>query len=884
MKRGFRMIAGVWATVVLATGVSAGWAQQPTANAPAVPGGSPKIEFAEPKHDFGKVWVGDKLEHAFKARNIGTADLKILGVRPKCGCTTPSGTPTSIAPGATADFLFKVDGDRYHGDFSTTVDIETNDPVQKVVHLTLAGHMQHYVEATPPGVLFDGLRPDSTAETTVMLKSQTDKPVKLSVRSPINPSPVFKWELKEVTPGKVYSLSVKAAPPYPNKRNIQVLEIETGLPNVPPVKIICTAVAPERLDVEPTVLIIPQNKEAVTRPVHFTINGGKDVKLLEAVSQDPNIKVNVETRKAGRDYMVNLVFPPDYTVPGSFTFLALKTDDSERPEMRVLIRSPALPTPPATRPQALDAFAEARRSATTRPATPQTQPAKPAAYLVGVSAPTIDATTFDNRPVNVGGASNVVRLLVFYASWCPHCKQALPEMENLYRRYSTKGVEIVAVNVDTRLGRMARTEEQILAQYKDLQLSLPLVMDRQQVIGPKYRVVSFPTLVLIGKTGVVEAVHFGFDSQTVSVLSNEFDLLLQGKTRTAFPVVQAAPPTPAVPPAAPPKPTMPLVGSPAPSAVAKTFDGHEIKIGAGSGRVQMLTFYASWCGFCKKAMPDLQKIHEEYKDKGVDVIAINLDGRAGQGARTEEQTLATYKEWKLSMPMTMDPDQKIGQRYQLTGFPTFVIVGSTGTVESVRAGAEDDFNSAVRNELNLLLQGKTRAAFPAPTVASPPARPQNPAMQLAGKPAPSAPAKTFDGKQITVGAGSGRVQLLAFYASWCGFCKKAMPSVQKIYDDYKDKGLEVVAVNSDSPVGRAARTVEQTLATYKEWNLSFPMTMDAESKIGRQFNVSGFPTFFLIGSTGQVEAVYVGGGEVTGTVARAKIDSLLKNRPTAGSN
>ncbi|MDM8007777.1 MAG: DUF1573 domain-containing protein, partial [Phycisphaerae bacterium] len=321
MRKSFQVSAAISTLLVSAlAGTLAVQAQQAPGVTPPTTtgGGTPKIEIAEPKHDFGKIWVGDKLEHTFSIRNAGDGELRILAVKPKCGCTTPAGYPNAIAPGAAADFLFRLNADRYKGDYSTTIDIETNDPANKTVKLTLSAHVQHYLEANPSFVLFDKLRPDASTQTTVVLTNKTDKELKLSTKALFPSSRVFTWEMKETTPGKVYELLVSAKPPYPGKRNHQTLEIDLGVQGLPPVRIACTAVVPERIDVEPRMLYIPPDSQPRTRSIIFANNGEKDVNLLEAVSADPNITVNVATLKPGRDYRVNLVSV-------SYTHLTLPT-------------------------------------------------------------------------------------------------------------------------------------------------------------------------------------------------------------------------------------------------------------------------------------------------------------------------------------------------------------------------------------------------------------------------------------------------------------------------------------------------------------------------------------------------------------------------------
>jgi thiol-disulfide isomerase/thioredoxin len=160
------------------------------------------------------------------------------------------------------------------------------------------------------------------------------------------------------------------------------------------------------------------------------------------------------------------------------------------------------------------------------------------------------------------------------------------------------------------------------------------------------------------------------------------------------------------------RPAMELLGESAPEAVATTYDGKEITIGGKPEKPQVLFFYASWCGFSKRAIPHINSLHEKYKDKGVDVVAVSMDGREGSRGRTPEQILQQYNDLKLSLPMTMDPDRKIGGPYKVSSFPTLFVVGQSGEVEAVHIGAKPDLESQVSQELDLLLQGKTREDFP----------------------------------------------------------------------------------------------------------------------------------------------------------------------------
>ena len=72
---------------------------------------------------------------------------------------------------------------------------------------------------------------------------------------------------------------------------------------------------------------------------------------------------------------------------------------------------------------------------------------------------------------------------------------------------------------------------------------------------------------------------------------------------------------------------MTLVGMPSPTQDITTVDGSKGTIGGKRDKPQVLFCYASWCGFCKKSLPWMESLHNKYKDKGVQVLALNLDQR-----------------------------------------------------------------------------------------------------------------------------------------------------------------------------------------------------------------------------------------------------------------
>lgn len=155
------------------------------------------------------------------------------------------------------------------------------------------------------------------------------------------------------------------------------------------------------------------------------------------------------------------------------------------------------------------------------------------------------------------------------------------------------------------------------------------------------------------------------------------------------------------------RPAMDLLGKDAPKHTFKTHQGNEVTIGGPSDKVTLAFFYASWCGFCKRSLPGIEKIYETYKDKGVDVIAINLDDREGKRAKTEEETLKHYESLGLTMPVFLDGKKEVGRPYKVSSFPTSFIIGKNGKVEAVHIGGPTDLDKQIVGELDQLLAGKS---------------------------------------------------------------------------------------------------------------------------------------------------------------------------------
>ncbi len=114
----------------------------------------------------------------------------------------------------------------------------------------------------------------------------------------------------------------------------------------------------------------------------------------------------------------------------------------------------------------------------------------------------------------------------------------------------------------------------------------------------------------------------------------------------------------------------------------------------------------------------------------------------------------------------------------------------------------------------------------------------------------------------------GRLVVLNFWATWCPPCRLEMPAMERLYREFRGKGLEVVAVNF-------MESAERVRAFAEEQNLTYPMLLDGRADIAERYGVRRLPVTMLIGREGELLARSVGYKEWYKDDMRALVAALL---------
>jgi peroxiredoxin len=117
--------------------------------------------------------------------------------------------------------------------------------------------------------------------------------------------------------------------------------------------------------------------------------------------------------------------------------------------------------------------------------------------------------------------------------------------------------------------------------------------------------------------------------------------------------------------------------------------------------------------------------------------------------------------------------------------------------------------------------------------------------------APDFTLKSVEGENLKLSEYRGEVVLINFWASWCGPCRQEMPVLSALHDKYKSLGFTVLGVNVEEDSTRARKLLQ-------EMSVSFPVLLDSESVVSKQYDVVAMPSTVLVDRNGNMRYLHKG--------------------------
>jgi len=150
----------------------------------------------------------------------------------------------------------------------------------------------------------------------------------------------------------------------------------------------------------------------------------------------------------------------------------------------------------------------------------------------------------------------------------------------------------------------------------------------------------------------------------------------------------------------------PRAGDPAPDVdLGSGLDGKPVRVADSNGQVVVLSFWASWCGPCRKELPQLEGLQRvaEQKKLGLQVVAVNIEDR-------ETFRKIAPKLGEMHAKLVNERNKRSAAAYGVKGIPHLVIIGRDGRIVKIHVGYGEKSIDGILSEINAQLQAPVAPA------------------------------------------------------------------------------------------------------------------------------------------------------------------------------
>ncbi len=120
-------------------------------------------------------------------------------------------------------------------------------------------------------------------------------------------------------------------------------------------------------------------------------------------------------------------------------------------------------------------------------------------------------------------------------------------------------------------------------------------------------------------------------------------------------------------------------GALAPDFLLKTLDGGEIRFSELRGKAVIVNLWATWCGPCRKEMPQFVAAYDRYQEEGVEIIAVNLQ-------ESPSIIQPFVDDFGMDFPVALDKRGAVSDEYRILGLPTTYFIDRQGVIKGVFLG------------------------------------------------------------------------------------------------------------------------------------------------------------------------------------------------------
>jgi len=137
-------------------------------------------------------------------------------------------------------------------------------------------------------------------------------------------------------------------------------------------------------------------------------------------------------------------------------------------------------------------------------------------------APDFEGKTLSGKEIKLSEFHGKVVLLDFWASWCPPCREEMPQLVKFYKSHKSSDFQLIAINIDNKASNMQRFLDKLFPTPQ-----FPIVEDNTQKIPALFNIEAMPTTIFIDKKGNIRYRHDGFKDSYVNDFNSELSQLLK---------------------------------------------------------------------------------------------------------------------------------------------------------------------------------------------------------------------------------------------------------------------------------------------------------------------------------------------------------------------
>ncbi len=306
----------------------------------------PRIQFASPVHDFGRIKGGAVVEHTYTFTNIGNGLLEVTNVRASCGCTTAGAWSRQVQPGETGTIPIEFNSGNFSGQVAKSISVNCNDTSQPTVVLQLKANIWKPIDVTPQYAALNVTSEAPAKETTVRIVNNEEVPLTLS--APEGTNRALATELRTIQPGKEFALIVRTVPPLPAGSVQDQITLKTSSTNMPAINVRAWASVQPAVLVMPALITLPV--APLPKPMPSTIsirnNGTNALALTEPVVNAQGVEVQLKELQPGRYFTLTVNFPAGFEIPqGEQVEVRVKSNHPQFPILKVPVRQAPRPAP-----------------------------------------------------------------------------------------------------------------------------------------------------------------------------------------------------------------------------------------------------------------------------------------------------------------------------------------------------------------------------------------------------------------------------------------------------------------------------------------------------------------------------------------------------------